>query len=133
MGAMGTLLSVFAIFIPALLLPGPDFVAVVRSSMTRGTSAGLRTTIGVSLGLALYALPAAEVLPRAMTLAQDFAKAPTIALGAAKRQFEAASAQTFEQALEFEASIQPLMVQTEDFKEGTRSFKEKRPPIFTGN
>jgi threonine/homoserine/homoserine lactone efflux protein len=55
MGAMGTLLSVFAIFIPALLLPGPDFVAVVRSSMTRGTGAGLRTTIGVSLGLALYA------------------------------------------------------------------------------
>jgi threonine efflux protein len=55
MGAMGTLLSVFAIFIPALLLPGPDFVAVVRSSMTRGTGAGLRTTIGVTLGLALYA------------------------------------------------------------------------------
>ena len=30
------LISVFAIFIPALILPGPDFVAVVRSSMTRG-------------------------------------------------------------------------------------------------
>ncbi len=28
------LISVFAVFIPALLLPGPDFVAVVRSSMT---------------------------------------------------------------------------------------------------
>ena len=49
------LISVFAIFIPALLLPGPDFVAVVRSSMTRGTRAGLLTTFGVSLGLCLYA------------------------------------------------------------------------------
>lgn len=48
-------LSVFAVFIPALLLPGPDFVAVVRSSMTRGTRAGLATTVGVSLGLCLYA------------------------------------------------------------------------------
>ena len=49
------LIGVFAVFIPALILPGPDFVAVVRSSMTRGTRAGLLTTVGVSLGLCLYA------------------------------------------------------------------------------
>jgi threonine/homoserine/homoserine lactone efflux protein len=49
------LISVFAVFIPALILPGPDFVAVVRSSMTRGTRSGLLTTLGVSLGLCLYA------------------------------------------------------------------------------
>ena len=49
------LISVFAVFIPALILPGPDFVAVVRSSMTRGTRAGLLTTLGVSMGLCLYA------------------------------------------------------------------------------
>jgi threonine/homoserine/homoserine lactone efflux protein len=54
MQAMGVLIPVFAVFIPALLLPGPDFVAVVRSSMTRGTTAGLLTTIGVSTGLAFY-------------------------------------------------------------------------------
>jgi len=49
------LVSVFAIFIPALMLPGPDFVAVVRSSMAHGISAGLLTTIGVSAGLGFYA------------------------------------------------------------------------------
>lgn len=49
------LAGVFAIFIPALMLPGPDFVAVVRSSMTRGRAAGLLTTLGVSCGLGLYA------------------------------------------------------------------------------
>ena len=49
------LIGVFAIFIPALMLPGPDFVAVVRSSMTYGTRAGLLTTLGVSMGLCLYA------------------------------------------------------------------------------
>ncbi len=49
------LIGVFAVFIPALILPGPDFVAVVRSSMTRGTGAGLYTTLGVSLGLGMYA------------------------------------------------------------------------------
>ena len=49
------LAGVFAIFIPALILPGPDFVAVVRSSMTRGAAAGLATTCGVTLGLGMYA------------------------------------------------------------------------------
>ena len=49
------LVGVFAVFIPALILPGPDFVAVVRSSMTRGTAAGLFTTLGVSAGLGMYA------------------------------------------------------------------------------
>lgn len=55
MGELLVLASVFAIFIPALILPGPDFIAVVRSSMTRGTAAGLLTTLGVSIGLLLYA------------------------------------------------------------------------------
>lgn len=55
MEALSVLLPVFAVFIPALLLPGPDFVGVVRSSMTRGTAAGLMTTIGVSVGLGMYA------------------------------------------------------------------------------
>lgn len=50
-----TIIAVFAVFIPALILPGPDFVAVVRSSMTRGTRAGLLTTLGVTAGLCFYA------------------------------------------------------------------------------
>ncbi|MEM7254306.1 MAG: LysE family transporter [Pseudomonadota bacterium] len=49
------LLSVFAVFIPALILPGPDFVGVVRMSVTHGTRAGLVTTLGVTLGLGTYA------------------------------------------------------------------------------
>ncbi|OQM77488.1 LysE family translocator [Manganibacter manganicus] len=49
------LISVFAIFIPALVLPGPDFIGVVRSSMTHGAKAGLLTAIGVSIGLGFYA------------------------------------------------------------------------------
>lgn len=55
MSAAVLLAGVFAVFIPALLLPGPDFIAVVRSSMTRGSRAGLLTALGVSWGLALYA------------------------------------------------------------------------------
>ncbi len=49
------LIGVFAIFIPALMLPGPDFIAVVRSSVSKGSRAGLLTTIGVTIGLCFYA------------------------------------------------------------------------------
>ncbi|GAB4357314.1 MAG: LysE family translocator [Oricola sp.] len=55
MGNAAVLASVFAIFIPALILPGPDFVAVVRSSMTRGAGAGILTATGVSACLGIYA------------------------------------------------------------------------------
>jgi threonine efflux protein len=55
MSTFGVLIPVFGIFIPALILPGPDFVGVVRSSMTRGTRAGLLTAVGVTLGLGFYA------------------------------------------------------------------------------
>jgi threonine/homoserine/homoserine lactone efflux protein len=55
MDAIATLVAVFAVFIPALILPGPDFVGVARSSLTRGTAAGLLTTLGVTIGLGMYA------------------------------------------------------------------------------
>src|SRR5271166_3246131 len=55
MDGLRILLPVFGVFIPALMLPGPDFVGVVRSSMTRGASGGLRTAMGVSIGLGFYA------------------------------------------------------------------------------
>lgn len=55
MDSMIVVATVFAIFIPALMLPGPDFVAVVRSSMKGGAWFGLMTSLGVSTGLGLYA------------------------------------------------------------------------------
>jgi len=85
------------------------------------------------LGLALHVLPSDQVQAKAAELARSFAGAPTIALSMAKRQFEAAPGQTYTEALDFESSMQTLMVYTEDFKEGTLSFKEKRKARFTGN
>ncbi|WP_158548808.1 enoyl-CoA hydratase/isomerase family protein [Parvularcula marina] len=85
------------------------------------------------LGLALHSVPSEDVMSKAQEIAASFANAPTLALMMAKRQFDAAPAQTYDQALDFEATMQPLMVETEDFREGTLSFKEKRKAQFTGN
>ena len=85
-----------------------------------------------ALGLALEAVPADQVMDRALEMARGLAASPTLALSMMKRQFDAAPAQNLDQALDFEANIQPLMTQTEDFREGTSSFKEKRKPVFKG-
>ena len=84
------------------------------------------------LGFALESVAAGEVLGRAKELAASFATAPTLALAQIKRQFDSAPTQSLDEALEFEGAVQALMTWTEDFREGTNAFKEKRKPVYRG-
>ncbi len=55
MDLMVSLIAVLAIYLPALMLPGPDFVAVVRATLVHGAARGIRTAVGVALGLSIFA------------------------------------------------------------------------------
>lgn len=55
MSGFATIATIMAVFVPALLLPGPDFVGVLRATIAGGRSAGLRAAAGVAIGLTLYA------------------------------------------------------------------------------
>ena len=86
----------------------------------------------VRLGLMLEATAPGQALARARAMADDFAAGPTLAFGMAKRQFELAANLGFDQFLEAEFSMQPVMSRTEDHEEGVRAFKERRKPNFRG-
>lgn len=85
-----------------------------------------------ALGLASELVPAAEVVTRAQSLAAEWSRAATLSLKMSKRQFAAAETQTYEEALAAEMVMQPLMVRSDDFREGTTAFKEKRKAQFRG-
>ncbi|MEO7787891.1 MAG: enoyl-CoA hydratase-related protein [Sphingomicrobium sp.] len=85
-----------------------------------------------ALGFALEAVAPDAVQTRALELAGSFAGAPTLALAQMKRQFDAHPGQTLNDALDYEAAVQALMTNTEDFREGTAAFKEKRKPTYKG-
>jgi len=84
------------------------------------------------LGLVSELVAADQVVERAQLVASDLAQSPTLSLKMIKRQFAAAEAQTFEEALAGEMIMQPLLVRSEDFREGANAFKEKRKANFIG-
>jgi 2-(1,2-epoxy-1,2-dihydrophenyl)acetyl-CoA isomerase len=86
----------------------------------------------LNMGMVHKVVPNEHILDEALLVAKSFADGPTLALAAAKYMFERASSASLEEFMEMEGSWVPLLAQSVDFKEGTRSFVEKRPPSFAG-
>ena len=68
----------------------------------------------------------------ALNMARQLAGQATRALGLTKRAIYASAHNTFDQQLDLERDLQREAGASEDFREGVRAFKEKRPAQFTG-
>jgi enoyl-CoA hydratase len=77
-------------------------------------------------------VPPAAVLPEAMRIARVIAENGPLAVQAVKRSVVTGLGLPPEQALEKELEIGIPVSASEDCKEGTRAFKEKRKPVFHG-
>jgi len=83
-------------------------------------------------GLVHRSVPPAEVAAEADALARTLASGPTVALGLTKWLLHASAGSTLGDHLRDEAFALELSSRSEDFREGLRAFREKRPPDFTG-
>jgi enoyl-CoA hydratase/carnithine racemase len=84
------------------------------------------------LGLVTEVVPDAELLPRAREWAERLAAGPPIAIRVTKRMMYKQLTMGLDNALE-DAALGTLVANyTEDVKEGTAAFHEKRPPKFKG-
>ena len=84
------------------------------------------------MGLINKLLPAAQVMPEAWRYADVINANGPLAVQAVKRSVVVGLALPPEQALEKELEIGIPVSMSEDCREGTRAFKEKRKPVFKG-
>ena len=82
------------------------------------------------VGLVNRVVPAAELMPAAMELAQTICKNGPLAVRTAKEI--AVRSLNLEQGFVLERAMGARVFASEDAKEGPRAFMEKRPPKFTG-
>jgi 2-(1,2-epoxy-1,2-dihydrophenyl)acetyl-CoA isomerase len=66
-------------------------------------------------------------------LANRLATGPTVAYGLLRQALRAGLQSSYSQSLDLERNNQRIAGLTNDFREGTSAFREKRPAVFTGN
>lgn len=84
------------------------------------------------LGAINYLFPLEKLQEETTKLALKLAHGPGKAYGKIKKLVDHSFTASLAELLELERLNQPLMVQTEDHKEGIIAFKEKRKPVFKG-
>jgi enoyl-CoA hydratase len=83
-------------------------------------------------GMALEAVPPAEVLPRTLALATAIAASAPQPVRQLKQSLAGAAGRTLEAQLDVEAAAQAENYRSADVDEGLRAARERRAPVFTG-
>ena len=82
------------------------------------------------LGLVNRVVPAAEVMPTALKMAEAILQNGPLAVRAAKEAIIRGLSLPLEEGLRLESVLQSYLLQTEDAKEGPKAFAEKRKANF---
>jgi enoyl-CoA hydratase len=92
----------------------------------------IRGDEAVRIGLCHSALPAEQVLPAALALAQQIAQAAPLAVRSIKHTLRTAGEEDIDSVLDKEAMAQAILSQTADAAEGIAAQMGRRTPEFKG-
>jgi enoyl-CoA hydratase len=84
------------------------------------------------IGLVNRVVPAAQLMTEARALAEKLAAKPAVAVRYILEAVAGGLEMSFADAADYEATLFGLVSTTEDMREGTRAFLEKRKPSFKG-
>jgi 2-(1,2-epoxy-1,2-dihydrophenyl)acetyl-CoA isomerase len=84
------------------------------------------------LGLTNWVCPAEQLADKAREIALRLANGPTVAYRYMKENLNRAMAGEVDDCMDLEATHHVHCGQTEDHREATKAFVEKRPPVFNG-
>jgi enoyl-CoA hydratase len=85
-----------------------------------------------SIGLVNHVVPADQLAPKTMEIANRIAEKSPVALRMAKEAVKLASRSNLDEGLRREIDLFALCFSTEDKNEGVAAFLEKRKPVFKG-
>ncbi|CAN0602131.1 unnamed protein product, partial [Ectocarpus sp. 12 AP-2014] len=122
------------------LLPGcggtqrlPKLVGAMRAKELLLTGRMMTAQEAVSYGAALEVLPADELMPRALELADVLQSNAPLALAEGKRVVDDGLQAPLAGGLTFEQRVLGALYASNDAKEGISAFIEKRDPTWTGS
>ncbi|HVR50778.1 MAG TPA: enoyl-CoA hydratase-related protein, partial [Pseudorhodoferax sp.] len=111
----------------------PRLIGAARAFELMLTGRPLPADEAERVGLVASVVPAEELLPRALALAEQVLRNSPYATRHTKQLMWAnLEAPSLQAAIELENRAQVLALMTEDFREAVAAFGEKRPPRFTG-
>jgi enoyl-CoA hydratase len=110
----------------------PRFLGAQRAAAWLYTGQLVSGADAASQGLALEALPADAVLPRAIELAGEIAASSPVVVRQLKSTLASVETADLAEALTREATCQAISYGTDDLMEGLAAGRERRPPVFPG-
>ncbi len=121
------------------LLPGyagtqrlPRLVGKGRAMEMILTGVAISADEAQRIGLVNRVVPAADLIVEAKKLAAQLASSAPIAVGYIINAINKGTEMSFAEACQYEATLFGLVASTEDMREGTAAFLQKRKAAFTG-
>lgn len=110
----------------------PRLIGYARAYEMAVTADKVPAEKALQWGLVNEVVPADQLGEITSAWARRLAQGPTLAYGLTKRAMMRSWDVSLEEALEYEAMLQDVAAQSEDYEEGVQAFLEKRSPHYEG-